>query len=177
MMTHAELVEKGRAWLAKKCPVVLSELVSAAGETPDVIGFEGRVVESGYGSHLIECKTSRTDFRADANKYWRLYPENGMGDYRYYLTVQGLLSMGELPDKWGLLEITKGGRIKIVVVPMRQEANKRREIALLVSTMRRIKFSDGEHCSLRIKSYTIESTNKAVLEINNNITSPAGEGE
>jgi hypothetical protein len=34
--------------------------------------------------------------------------------YRYYLAPQGLLSPSELPDRWGLIEVTTRGGLKVV---------------------------------------------------------------
>jgi hypothetical protein len=164
-MKHAELVDIGRSWLAKRCPVVITELSSMAGETPDVIGFEGRVHDIGYGTHLIECKISRADFRADAKKYYRRAPDKGMGDYRYFMAPRGLLKIEDIPGRWGLLEVTDAGRVHVVVVPLQQEADKRRETSLLISTLRRLHLHDGDHSSLRVKSYTMETKNTAVLAV------------
>ena len=68
-LTHAELINLGRDWLAKPysncapwghggCSVIVTEISAATwkGEIPDVLGFNSR------GSILIECKISRTDF-------------------------------------------------------------------------------------------------------------------
>jgi hypothetical protein len=100
-MTHAELVARAEAWLRNhmRCRVVLCERSSAAGETPDAIGWRG----SSY-SILVECKVSRSDFRADLQKPWRRYWA-GMGCERYYMAPPGLLKPHEVPGGWGLLEV------------------------------------------------------------------------
>jgi hypothetical protein len=107
---------------------------SLAGETPDAIGWQSN------HSILIECKTSRSDFLADKNKFFRRYPPAGMGLERYYLTSQGLLSPNEMPPGWGLLEV-RGRRIIVVSPaadkPMRGELGITKEIRLLVSALRR----------------------------------------
>lgn len=64
---HRKLVESAYKWVLKNCScgVAFKELVTNAcnGECPDVIGF------GAWGhSVLIECKTSRQDFKADAKK-------------------------------------------------------------------------------------------------------------
>jgi hypothetical protein len=164
-MTHDELVEIGMKWLSTRCPVVITELSSDAGECPDVIGYHGRVHDIGYGTHLIECKTSISDFKADAKKIYRRRPEIGMGDYRYYMTSKGLLNIHSIPDGWGLLEVCDKGKVHIEVYPKRQESDKQREISLLISTIRRLKLEDGDHISLRVKSYTIESKNRASISV------------
>lgn len=109
--THAELCELGARWLRSKgCRVVLQDPFKAAvwtGEIPDVIGWR-----DGH-SILIECKTTRADFKTDQRKKFRADPEMGMGDARLYLTPPGLLRANELPEGWGLLE-AQGRRVTIV---------------------------------------------------------------
>ena len=63
-------------WLRCKygCGIILSEQYCASGEVPDVIGWKGFCQ-----SVLVECKVSRSDFLADANKPFRLKPEEGTG--------------------------------------------------------------------------------------------------
>ncbi len=92
-------------------------------EIPDAIGW----LRSGV-SLLIECKASRADFLSDAVKPSRRSskasvsggpePSNaeppikpprkteGLGAYRFYLAPSGLLHPDELPEGWGLLELT-----------------------------------------------------------------------
>lgn len=100
-MTHDELVTVAYGWLrkAKGCGVAVPELVSVTTEIPDAIGFK-----SGY-SILVECKVSRSDFLSDKKKYFRIYPELGMGDFRFYMCPKGLIKKDELPDKWGLIYV------------------------------------------------------------------------
>jgi hypothetical protein len=91
-------------------------------EIPDAIGW----LRSGV-SLLIECKASRSDFLSDAAKPSRksnninnrpdsgpAAPEapikpprktEGLGAYRFYLTLSGLLEPEKLPEDWGLLEL------------------------------------------------------------------------
>lgn len=105
-MTHKELVEAAYRWVLKRgsCGVAFKELNTNCcnGEYPDVIGF-------GSGtSTVIECKTSRTDFLSDKKKSFRMYPELGMGRYRYYCCLPNIIMSDELPDGWGLLYIIQG---------------------------------------------------------------------
>lgn len=141
MLTHDELCRIGMKWLKSQgCSVRLSEMVSVAGEVPDVIGWKNP------SSYLIECKCSVSDFLKDQKKVWRAHESMGMGDYRFYLTPTGLLANQSLPDKWGLLE-TDGKRVKVISgKPPRRcshepefffEKSKRSEIILLTSALRR----------------------------------------
>lgn len=71
-MTHSELCERAIAWLegSRRCTVVLCGNASTR-EIPDAIGWRTGYVK--HGSVVIECKTSRSDFMKDKNKYlvWR----------------------------------------------------------------------------------------------------------
>jgi hypothetical protein len=111
--THSELVEIGYKWLLNsvKCGFALKELVTYADETPDVIGWKNN------DSILIECKTSRADFKADAKKYFREYDDMGAGNYRFYLVPSGLLVSDDIPDKWGWLEVDDRGKIIKRIAP------------------------------------------------------------
>lgn len=100
-ISHDELVRAGEKWLKKSngARFVLSELRASTrhGEIPDLIGWK-----SGY-SVLIECKISRSDFITDKKKFFRMYPESGMGNFRLFLCPDDLIKPEDLPDGWGLL--------------------------------------------------------------------------
>lgn len=121
-ISHAELCEKAVRWLrfansrgGHGCQVALSEPRTGylGGEVPDAIGF--RISEPGLGSVVIECKVSRSDFRADAKKPHR--GASGMGRYRYFLCPDGMLEPAEIPDRWGLLVMTRRGSIRALRGP------------------------------------------------------------
>ncbi|MDR6218732.1 hypothetical protein [Deinococcus soli (ex Cha et al. 2016)] len=100
--THAQLVQVAHRWLTTRgaCDFAFAEFGNnTTAEKPDVLGF----LDIDH-TVLIEVKISRSDFLADARKPWRQRPEEGMGDWRYYLTPPGLLRAEELPRNWGLLE-------------------------------------------------------------------------
>lgn len=80
--------------------------IISTGEQPDALGFRSGV------SVLIECKTSRPDFLADKKKKFRVDPAMGMGDWRFFLTPKGLISVSELPEGWGLLECSLPSSLK-----------------------------------------------------------------
>jgi len=144
-MTHSDLVEKAGKWLKSfGCPVVLCELsaVTTYGEIPDAIGWkDGKSI-------LIECKSSRSDFLNDKKKLFRRSPAYGMGCWRLYLCMPGVINKEDLPDGWGLLWIN-GKRMKRIVAPTgnyfpqdgdvkpHYERSYKSEISMLVSALRR----------------------------------------
>lgn len=85
--SHSDLVAAARTWLRKTrcCAVVVSEIATLASESPDAIGWRWQQ------SHLVECKTSRSDFLADRKKMFRMFPEFGVGDYRWYFTLPNVI--------------------------------------------------------------------------------------
>ncbi len=130
MNTHALLVARAVRWLraSRGCSRVLAEFVTAWPEQPDAIGWRGP------DSVLVEVKISRSDFRADAHKP-RL---PGLGRHRWYFTPSGLLRPGEIPEGWGLAEVTPGGVVRTLVeAPRRDACDTRGEVALLLSACRR----------------------------------------
>ncbi len=135
--THKQLVRRIAQWLkgTKRMTVVMSELTTRNGETPDVIGWIG-----GASSILIECKVSRADFLADGKKWFRRNEERGMGDVRYIAAPKGLLEPDEISDGWGLLEVDER-YVREVREPERKEANKRNECVMLMSALRRLEIS------------------------------------
>lgn len=109
-MTHLELCNRAEKWLQSNgCSVTASEIVTGCYQHPDAIGFKN------YGQEtlLVECKVSRSDFHADQKKHHQQDPAKSIGMYRWYMTPAGLVSVDELPDGWGLLELS-GSRIKVV---------------------------------------------------------------
>ena len=140
-VSHDDLVAIGCRWLRNSigCGVVVTELVSYANETADVLGWKEST------SILIECKTSLSDFRADAKKPFRQRPDSGVGEHRFFLTPRGLLSDVELPEGWGLLEwdgrqvrrsraVFKGNVVPSAVF----DPNRRAETTILCSIARRL---------------------------------------
>lgn len=145
MITHDELVKAGAKWLKKSngSRIVLTEMVTSNLEIPDIIGFK-----SGF-SILIECKTSRSDFLVDKKKSFRIYPEDGMGNYRLFLCPDNLIKPDELPEGWGLLYYSpdrkelkrvvcwKGNIVGFTGGLKCFDANYRSEVAMLVSYIAR----------------------------------------
>ena len=102
--THSELVEIGYNFVLKqlKFPIAAKELKCIGSrEQPDVIAFRSNC------SLMIECKTSKADFRADFKKPERLGLLSSIGNYRLYLAPKGLLEPTLIPERWGLLEVNE----------------------------------------------------------------------
>lgn len=136
-MTHDELCERAARWLrnTKRCRIVLREVVSCAGEEPDAIGWLG----TGQ-SILVECKVSRSDFRADQKKHVRAW--GGIGAFRFYLTPGELVRADELPEGWGLLEV-RGRSVHMVHDATQRELTPGQYISELVHMMRGIRLHNG----------------------------------
>lgn len=173
-MTHAELVDAAYKWVLKRgsCGVAFKELYSYAsnGEYPDVIGF-------GSGtSTIIECKTSRSDFFADQKKSFRMYPELGMGRYRYYCSLPDLIKASELPNGWGLLYVIDGkakrvhnpyGTLEGNIYTGGFAPNLKAEHELMYSALRRL-FIKGHVKHIYDKKYDRSKTAEELIELNEN---------
>ena len=122
-------------WLtnSKKCSVVLSEMVSAAGEIPDAIGWK-------FGfSYLVECKVSRSDFKRNSDKCFER-SGSGMGRFRFYLCPKELIQAADLEDSdYGLLWIGESGNIRSIREAQVRETNATKEICMLTSALRRVR--------------------------------------
>lgn len=101
--THNELVLRACQWLRSQgCKVVMAEPGMLYHQSPDALGFETAKI-----SHQVECKVSRSDFLADGDKQHKKFTdEHQLGQFRWYMTPRGLLKPEELPEGWGLLEVT-----------------------------------------------------------------------
>ena len=108
-LSHDDLVDASVRWLqkSKRCTVVFAEIVTSAMMVPDAIGWRG-----GSCCILVECKVSRSDFRADAKKEHKRHNKTP-GHFRWYMTPPGLLKPEEIPEGWGLMEQHDG---KTVIV-------------------------------------------------------------
>lgn len=124
--SHRDLCSLAVRWLKRPhnaggpgCAVALSECKTGySGETPDAIGFRfgGTSNTDLDGSVVVEVKTSRADFLADAKKPHRR--QGGCGNWRYYLAPAGIIQLPDLPEKWGLLEVNPRGHIQHVAGPL-----------------------------------------------------------
>lgn len=149
--THAELVDRGARWLrnsakvfseltcgyhpiSARCAVVLTEAIGAGGsEIPDVIGWSN----GGRISIVIECKTSRADFRADFRKWARHTPRQCVGRFRFYMALPGIIAKEAVAEVgWGLLEV-HGRSVRIIQYSREHPYRLRGEHALLWSALRK----------------------------------------
>jgi hypothetical protein len=155
-MDHTSLCERARRWLSgtRRCKPVFSNNASCR-EIPDAIGWS-----SSTGSTVVECKTSVSDFYADQKKHFRWakegithwykmsritakqaseegyerFPVLMMGDFRFYLCEQGVLTpelvAEKMPDHG--LGYVCGRSIRIVIpAPRRKLVDKDSEIRYL----------------------------------------------
>lgn len=134
-ITHRELCLIAARYLRtngivrfNRCPYAVCEL-ERQGECPDAFGF-------GYRTQLIEVKVSRADFLADKKKFWRMNPNEGLGMYRSFLCPNGLISVEDLPEKWGLLYYNNG-KIEVIIEPTEQVSDHCSEIHLITNILRR----------------------------------------
>jgi hypothetical protein len=133
-MTHEDLRKRAVRWLTntKHCGVVLSEIVTATSEIPDAVGWQA------WASFLVECKTSRADFRAQKDKCW-MRSGRGVGQFRYFMAPDGVIELSDLEDSdWGLLRVGDHS-IRVLKEATRRDPNREDEIRMLVSALRRIK--------------------------------------
>lgn len=136
---HYELCCKGATWIRQPknrepwqsayCMSVV-ELVTLSAENPDIYATNGVV------SCNIEVKTSHNDFVNDKKKISRIDNKYAIGDFRYYLCPEGVISPCELPPNWGLLYYD-GKKIRKVVQAEYQPSEKIWDMLMLTSIMRR----------------------------------------
>ena len=144
-MTHKELVNIAMKVIKRKEPglgakLAFAELVTecSSRETPDAMGFTGNQ------TILIECKASRSDFLRDAHKLARRAPGQGMGLYRWYLCPWGVITPGELPEKWGLIWHVQKTKVEIIKQAEWQNSNANAERDFLYSVVRRMQTNKEE---------------------------------
>ena len=135
-LTHAGLIRRAVRWLqrTKNCAVVFSEVANVTAEIPDAIGWQAS------GSHVVECKASRSDFLRDRAKPHMRDEASGMGRQRWYLVPPGVAAETDVPSWCGLI-VCKPRTIEIVKpAPWRDRWDVRHENTILVSALRRHSF-------------------------------------
>ncbi len=118
-ISHRELCILASKWLKKECRCTVA-IFEPKGikENPDAIGWRyswGNA--SNEGSVLVECKTSRADFKKDFSKSFRIEPEQGIGNWRYYMCPTDIIKVDEIPDKWGLIYVNEKRKLKVIKHP------------------------------------------------------------
>lgn len=116
--THREGCEIAAKYLHKNmnCGAVFIESIPMSNsESPDAIGFRPNGC-----SILMEVKVSRGDFLSDRKKPHRIDPAIGMGDWRFYVCPEGIITPEDLPAKWGLFYFTSRKSLKPIHVPQMQ---------------------------------------------------------
>lgn len=171
-MTHDELVTRATRWLQRTggFTVAFSEFRTYSMEIPDAIGFRA------WSSAVVECKISRADFLRDKHKPFRRVLARAMGSQRYYMVPAGLISIEELPEKWGLLYV-KGRHVRVIRksggFPDRSWQS---EMAFLVSMLRRIEIRAIEvHDSLPHSARPVDFLNQWIKDGVSLVHAPAEE--
>lgn len=136
---HYRLCRAGARWLRRhaencavtNCPFVIIEPATIAQEQPDIFGWDY------WSTTMIEVKTSRQDFHADARKPFREDPSLGIGMKRMYLCPEGMIREDELPERWGLL-YKKNKKISLIKKPeIFKERNTHAEFIIFSSLFRK----------------------------------------
>lgn len=141
-MTHDELCARAQRWVrGQRYPIVLADVrTTTTSEQPDVAGFR-----TSGDAIIVECKTSRSDFRRDARKSFRRLTL-GMGYWRWYFALPGIINPSDRHDeRWGIAHVV--GRTVKIVVPAKPfiERNMVEEHRLLVTALRRATEGWGRH--------------------------------
>jgi hypothetical protein len=164
-LSHQDLCGLAVKWLKRApgkqgaaCQVAFSEAKGSwNGEIPDAIGF--RTAAEDEGSVIVEVKVSRKDYLSDRKKPHRMDQANGMGLYRYYMAPEGIIRTEELPERWGLLEVSKNGLLSVKTghvtvkrseqIAWRHDRAISREWLLLASMLSRVGDVEALHTKLK----------------------------
>lgn len=178
--THSDLCLKAVAWLKRSygaggcgCSSAFAEVKSGSngGEIVDAVGLR---TADGTETIVVEAKVSRSDFLADKKKSFRINPELGMGDYRYYICPEGMISREELPDQWGLLYVGQRGKVSVVCGHYRDnkekwkhKSNRDAELGMAILMLGKVK-NLGDTDQLMRSVTRLENENQKLrLELNN----------
>jgi hypothetical protein len=163
--THQDLCSLAVNWLQRApgrsgpaCQVAFSEAKGGwNGEIPDAIGF--RTAAEDEGSVVVEVKVSRGDYLADRAKAHRRDGALAMGLYRYFMAPEGIISVQELPQHWGLVEVSHRGVLRVLAGHVtvkradqsawRHERAIEREWLLLAAMLSRLGNVEAMHTELK----------------------------
>lgn len=115
--THSQLNAIAVRWLLRAASSKGASCHVAFQEVSDTSGTE-RCDAWGYSwgwrpfSVLVEVKVSRSDFLRDKHKPHR--QQGGVGTYRYYMCPEGLLTVEDMPERWGLIWVNSRGHCRIM---------------------------------------------------------------
>lgn len=128
-MTHSELCDAAVRWLSgtMDCNVALSGIASTR-EIPDAIGWSTSWKH--YGSIVVECKVSISDFKNNQKKKHG----NALGNYRYFLVPDGMVTKEQVCELYpghGLLYLRRGRVSKIMLAAQREKPDLEQEVRLL----------------------------------------------
>jgi hypothetical protein len=171
-VSHEHLVKMAGRWLRARCSVVITEMSSGGGEEPDAIGWRTQ------GSILIECKASRADLRADAEKPYRRLADQlgpgercGMGNLRYLLAPPEVVRGREdrlIPKGWGVLIASSERSVRTLVTPEQHQCDWDAERTLLISCLRRFGIESREGTSVKV--YKFQTRCRATVSLNTEVT-------
>ena len=144
---HYNLCLEGAKWLKRKknaerfetpWKYIAVELCVYGCENPDIWAFNG------WSTIVVEVKTSRSDFKNDKKKWWRMpgHEQCIAGNYRYYLVPKGLLKPDDLPEGVGLLEYD-GKNIERTIKAARKTVSNHADGIIMASILRREGFKEG----------------------------------
>jgi hypothetical protein len=182
-LSHADLVERARRWLVttRRCEVVITEMSSGAGSTPDALGWHGR------RSILVEAKASYSDWRRDGHKPSRRAGRE-VGVERWYVVSEALgkrLAAEDLGG-WGLLVVAdrRGSAARRLRPSTEFKSDAYQEIAMLVSALRRHTWRtpgrpEGINCRLYDPAIrgNVVGDGRATLGVMRPIAAPVTPGE
>jgi hypothetical protein len=118
-MTHGQLCEAATRWLTgtMRCNIALSGIASTA-EIPDAIGWS--TSGKNYGSLVVECKMSLSDFRVNKKKYERWIPPE-LKDYpqaiRHAMKLRRMTEVQAIAAGWAKELIPGMGNWRYFLVP------------------------------------------------------------
>ncbi len=140
-LSHKQMVQQAMDWLKTKRtnPRFAEMRCAASNEEPDAIGWLPSLK-----SIMIECKTSRSDTKADGKKLFRCDGVPSLGDFRYMAfasehLAERAIEQGLLPnDKWGVLYASGISLSQLRQAEQQEDSSKFQELGFMRSAILRI---------------------------------------